>query len=66
VTVDVTGLEPDAVRVVQHIVDRMRAGQAQYGKLVLATNPRDWLAEANEEFLDAAVYLAMRTLKAEG
>ncbi len=62
-TVDVTGLEPDAVRVVERIVARLRKGHAQYGPMVIDRDPRDLTHEANEEFLDAAVYLAMRTLK---
>jgi hypothetical protein len=63
--IDVYGLEPDAVAVLEVIVQRMRFGQATYGPLDLATNPRNWRAEANEEFLDAAVYLAMKTVKDE-
>ncbi len=62
-TVDVTGLELDAVRVVERIVERLRMGQAAYGPLDLSTNPRDWRAEATEEDLDAAVYRAMQSVK---
>lgn len=61
--VDVHGLEPDAIRVVERVVERLRLGQRQYGPLDLATNPRDWKAEAVEELLDATAYLAMQTLK---
>jgi len=64
--VDVTGLEPDAIRVVERVVERLRLGQAQYGPLDLATNPRDWRAEATEEFLDGAIYLAMQSCKEQG
>jgi hypothetical protein len=61
--VDVHGLEPDAIRVVERIVERLRMGQRQYGPLDLATNPRNWKAEAAEELLDATAYFAMQALK---
>lgn len=64
--VDVHGLEPDAIRVVERVVERLRLGQRQYGPLVLATNPRDWKAEAVEELLDATAYLAMQSVKERG
>jgi hypothetical protein len=64
--VDVTGLEPDAIRVVERVVERLRLGQGQYGPLDLATNPRNWRAEATEEFLDGAIYLAMESVKKGG
>lgn len=64
--VDVTGLEPDAIRVVEHIVARLRLGQATYGPLDLKTNPRDWKKEASEEFLDGAIYLAFEAVKGQG
>lgn len=62
-SIDLTGLEPDAVRVVELIVQRLRFGQETYGPLDLRTNPRDWKAEANEEFLDGAIYMSMRSLQ---
>lgn len=64
--VDVHGLEPDAIRVVERVVERLRLGQKQYGPLDLATNPRDWKAEAAEELLDATAYLAMQSVKERG
>lgn len=62
-SIDVSGLEPDAVRVIELIVQRLRFGQATYGPLDLSTNPRNWRLEASEEFIDAAVYSAMKALK---
>jgi hypothetical protein len=64
--VDVNGLEPDAIRVVERIIQRLLLGQKQYGPLDLATNPRDWRAEATEEFLDGAIYLAMQSCREQG
>jgi len=66
--VDVTGLEPDAVRVVERIVERLRLGQERYGKLDIATNRRDakaWRYEAAEEYLDGAVYACIAALAEE-
>jgi hypothetical protein len=62
-TLDVTGLEPDAVRVLEAIRDRLRAGRRQYGDLDIATDVRDWSREAAEEAQDLAVYLAIRLLR---
>jgi hypothetical protein len=65
---DVTGLEPDAVRVVERIVERLRLGQERYGKLDIATNRRDakaWRREAAEEYLDGAVYACIAALAEE-
>lgn len=67
-TVDVTGLEPDAIRVVERIVERLRLGQERYGKLDIATNRRDskaWRYEAAEEYLDGAVYACIAALAEE-
>lgn len=61
--VNVDGLEPDAVRVVEAIVERMRLGQARYGPLHLATDQRDLRIETAEELLDACVYTACRALR---
>lgn len=63
--IDVTGLETDAIAVVELIVARLRFGQATYGPLDLNTNPRNWRLEATEEFIDAAVYSAMKAIKDE-
>ena len=56
-------LGPDELRVLVTIAERLVAGRAQYGELVLATDRRDFTIEASEEALDAAVYLAARLLK---
>lgn len=68
--VDVTGLEPDAVRVVERVVERMRIGQVRYGLLDIATNPRDaraWENEALEEELDNVIYRTIGQLaRAQG
>lgn len=61
--VDVSGLGVDEVRVIERIVQRVRMGQRQYGPFKLATNPKDWKAEAAEELLDATVYLAAQSLR---
>lgn len=53
----VAQLEPDAVRVMERIAERLVMGRKQYGDLDL-TKPRDWKKEAREEALDLSVYLA--------
>lgn len=55
-------LNADEMRVLLEIAKRLRMGQEQYGALDIADDPRDFVKEAHEEFLDAAVYLAIRTL----
>lgn len=50
-------------RVVVSIAKRLLAGQDAYG--VLTKGKKNWVREANEEFLDAAVYLANETIDAE-
>jgi hypothetical protein len=61
------GLGPNeravALEVLAQTAARLRAGAAQYGPLSLATDARDWVAEANEEALDGAVYHAMERIK---
>lgn len=51
-------LEPHARRVLLRIARRLVAGQAQYGKLDLTTDPRNLIEEAVQESADNAVYLA--------
>ncbi len=62
--VDVSGLEPDAVRVVELLVSRLRAGRVKYGDLDLGA--KDWWAEASEEAIDGFAYLAFETLRRKG
>lgn len=52
------GLEPHAQRVLLRIARRLQAGQAQYGKLDLLTDPRNLIEEAVQEAADKAVYEA--------
>ena len=56
-------LGPDEKRVVVAVAERLVLGREQYGALDLATDERDMRAEAAEEFLDGAIYLAMRSLQ---
>jgi hypothetical protein len=56
-------LEPDALRVIETIVDRLIMGRAVYGSLVIESDRRNWRREAHEEALDMAVYLAVDTLR---
>lgn len=60
--INVTGLEPDAVRVLEFIRDRLLVGQSQYGRLDIARDTRDWPREASEEAADLAVYLSVAIL----
>lgn len=55
-------LGDDERRVLVAIAKRLAKGATQYGPLCVAADQRDWGREANEEFLDATVYLAIRTL----
>lgn len=55
-------LGDDERRVIIAIAKRLVRGAEQYGHLDIASDKRDWTREANEEFLDATVYLAIRTL----
>jgi hypothetical protein len=57
------GLGDDERRVLLVIAERLSRGATQYGKLDIARDTRDWKQEAHEEFLDASVYLAVRTLR---
>lgn len=65
-TTIMVGLEPQAVLVLLDIARRLQAGQAEYGKMDVATDPRDFFAEAAEEALDFAVYAAMERLRRAG
>ena len=56
-------LGEDERRVLLVLAERLRRGMKQYGKLDIKRDRRDFQHEANEEFLDASVYLAVQTLK---
>ena len=56
-------LGDDERRVLMAIAKRLVRGVDQYGPLLVGSDSRDWTREANEEFLDATVYLAIRTLQ---
>ena len=60
---DVSRLEPDVVELLDIQVQRFEKGGAQYGRLDLATDPRDLAVEALEEALDLNSYLSMLIAK---
>jgi hypothetical protein len=61
-TARAANLEPDALRVLCRIAERLAMGRHQYGPLQLATDRRDWREEAAQELLDGCVYLAALAL----
>lgn len=56
-------LGEDERRVLTEIARRLECGAAQYGALDIAKDRRRWSTEASEEFMDAAVYLAIAMLR---
>lgn len=62
----IEGLGFDELRVIQRVIERMQHGRKQYGALDIAGNSKDWRAEATEEFLDGAIYLAMQSIREKG
>lgn len=56
-------LGEDERRVLTEIALRLEVGAAQYGRLQIASDRRSWTTEASEEFMDAAVYLAIAMLR---
>jgi hypothetical protein len=56
-------LEPDAQRTLNYLARRLLDGQKAYGKLDLASDPRDWKKERGEEIADLLVYTAFESLK---
>ncbi len=56
-------LGTDELRVLVAIAERLRAGRRRYGGLHLATDRRNWCAEAMAEMLDCAVYLSCGLLR---
>jgi hypothetical protein len=58
------GLNDDELAVLVVVAERLASGRAPYGPLVLATDRRNFRAEAAEEGMDAALYLAMHAVRA--
>jgi hypothetical protein len=56
-------LEPDAVLAIAYLADRLLMGQRYYGKIDIATDPRDWNNERRDEIGDLLVYSAFAELK---
>jgi hypothetical protein len=53
----------DELRVIELITDRLIQGQAAYGLLDIAKDPRDFNREVLEEVCDSSVYAAVQLLK---
>lgn len=53
----------DELQVIELITDRMIQGQAVYGLLDIAKDPRDFNREVLEEVCDSSVYAAVQLLK---
>lgn len=53
----------DEVRVIDIVLGRLEIGADRYGGLRLATDTRDWRAEAAEEVVDMAIYNACDVLR---
>jgi hypothetical protein len=51
------------LRVIELITDRLIQGQAVYGLLDIAKDPRDFNREVLEEVCDSSVYAAVQLLK---
>ncbi len=56
-------LGTDELRVLVLVAERLRIGQRRYGRLDVATDRRDWHAEAGDEVADASVYAACGLLR---
>jgi hypothetical protein len=65
VSVGLHDLEPDALRVLGCIADRLRFGRKCYGDMHIATDRRNARKERGEELADALVYTAYGILKGE-
>jgi hypothetical protein len=55
-------LNADERKVLLTIAQRLMVGRRQYGALDLATDRRNWAAEAQAEALDMAVYLTIEMM----
>lgn len=53
----------DERRILAGVVARLRKGRERYGPMNLAAMQLDLQREANEELLDAVVYLTMKSLR---
>lgn len=49
----------DELRVIGSIHKRLETGRAQYGRLDLLQDARDWNRELAEELIDAMIYAAI-------
>ncbi len=58
-------LEPQAQQILLRIGQRLAAGQAEYGKMDVCADKRDFFKEAAEEALDFLVYYEMDVLREE-
>ena len=56
-------LEPDALRTMLYLAERLMLGQRSYGQLDLKTDPRNWSEEQRAEIGDLLVYFAFEELK---
>lgn len=56
-------MEPDALRTMLYLAERLMLGQRAYGKLDLKTDPRNWPEEQRAEIGDLLVYFAFEELK---
>lgn len=59
----VGGLGGDELDVVGMVIERLKAGRLAYGPFDLRNDMREFDAEATDECLDAAVYLAAGLLR---
>jgi hypothetical protein len=59
-------LNEDEIRTVTVLAERLYRGQQQYGKIDLATDPRDFRKERAEEIEDLLIYTAFQALRREG
>ena len=57
-------LEPDAQAVVDYVVCRMFRARAQYGRLDLRRDTREFAQEALEEVADGLAYVGMAIVQA--
>lgn len=59
-------LGADELRVLLATAERLRRGRVEYGELRVATDARNWMREAAEELLDAAIYRRIADTLREG
>lgn len=56
-------MEPDALRTMLYLAERLMLGQRSYGRLDLKTDPRNWPEEQRAEIGDLLAYFAFEELK---